>query len=419
MKVAIVTLGCRTNQAESAKLSSTISSFGHQLVDIKENPDVCIINSCSVTGRADSQSRKLVARFSNENKKVIVTGCYAHLNKEQIAESFPGVLVVPNDQKELFSSYLPVLGQGDRQRLSLSSCLPLNRHRPIVKVQDGCDNGCTYCIIPLARGSSRSRSMQEVLDEVIAIEQSGFREIVLSGIHLGMYGKDLTPTEGLGDLIESILKATASVRIRLSSLEILEIDSRLIDLMQDRRICKHLHVPLQSGSDVILARMNRRYFRADFEQCITTLRDRINNIAIGTDIIVGFPGESDADFMQSRELLSRLDLAYLHVFPYSRRQGTPAAVLPGQVPDMIKRERVSELRSLGNAKRCAFASAQVGEVLEILVERRNGARHYGMSANFCKACVVSDKQIPSGSVVAARVTAAIGEEVVAHPINET
>lgn len=416
MKVAVITLGCRTNQAESAKISSFISEHGHYLVDTKDNPDIYIINSCSVTAKADAQSRQLAMKFLKNNKKVVLTGCYAELNKEELLTSLPGVALVGNDRKEDFRSYLPLLGSeanasgGPIRTVS-------HRKRPIVKVQDGCDNRCAYCIIPLARGASRSRPADEVIAEVRQIEDSGYREIVLSGIHLGMYGKDLPVRSDLSSLLAGILHATRHIRVRLSSLEIPEIDDKLLELMQDSRICNHLHLPLQSGSDAVLSKMKRTYLKAEFEECMNTLQKRVKNIAIGTDIIAGFPGESDDDFLSGIRFIERMGFAYLHVFPYSRRKGTAAADLPLQVADNVKRERVSVLRELGERKRSAFADMQLGQTLDVLVERSDVSGYLGISANFCKVLIHTEERIPSGSLVSARIVGHSHVGLDAHLIN--
>lgn len=400
MKVAIVTLGCRTNQAESSSLADEVLRAGHEIVDMQDSPDICIINSCSVTAKADAQSRQLVSRNLKQNRSVIITGCYAHLNHEYLTSAFPGITVVSNEEKKLLPSLLPPV---KAEAPGKHQAVVRPRHRPIVKVQDGCDNRCSYCIIPQARGGSRSRPLSDVLAEVAGRESEGFRELVLSGIHLGMYGRDMKNGTDLATLIEHILRSTQTVRIRLSSLEVQEIDDRLLELMQDRRICRHLHIPLQSASSTVLRRMNRSYDQAFYEKCLFNIQNKLNNIAIGTDIIVGFPQETDEEFHVTHTFLDAHPFAYLHVFPYSRRPGTHADLMSGHVADTVKKERVAIIKALGTDMKRSFMRSQIGRTVDVLIERRDKSFCYGMSSTFFKVRVERAEKKMLGSIVPVRI----------------
>lgn len=417
MKVAVVTLGCRTNQAESSAISCEIANNGHQLVDFNDNPDVCIINSCTVTAKADAQSRQLISRALKRNARVIITGCYAHLHKSAIVDAFPEVHIVGNDVKSAFSSYLPILGKGDAPSGPFLPKGSLQRHRPVIKVQDGCDNSCSYCIIPKARGTSRSKAIAEVIQEVLDQEAKGYREVVLSGIHLGMYGKDIIPETSLKDLLEELHGCIRHVRIRLSSLEVNEIDEELLSVMQKNRICNHLHIPLQSASNTVLQRMNRLYGQADFEQCMHNVTKWLKNVAIGTDIIVGFPGETPQEFYETCRFLELMPFAYIHVFPYSVRTGTAAALMKNHVDERTKLQRVAEIKSIAAGIKSRFVASQVGQVVDVLIERANGEFHEGMSSNFCRVRVISDAKLTLGSIVSAHVEGVEDDVLRARPIN--
>jgi len=400
MKVAIVTLGCRTNQAESSSLADEVLRAGHEIVDMQDRPDICIINSCSVTAKADTQSRQLVSRNLKQGRSVIITGCYAHLNREYLASIFPGITVVSNEEKSSIPLLLPNKKEGCVTTLQ---SVTKSRHRPIIKVQDGCDNRCSYCIIPQARGASRSRPLPEVIAEVAKRESEGFHELVLSGIHLGMYGRDMQNGTDLATLIEHILRNTQTVRIRLSSLEVQEIDDRLLELMQDIRVCRHLHIPLQSASNSVLQRMNRSYDQAYYEKCMLNIQKNLKNTAIGTDVIVGFPQETDEEFYATRAFLKTHEFAYLHVFPYSRRSGTQADLMSGHVADAVKKERVAIIKELGTDMKRRFMSSQIGRTVDVLIERRDRNFCYGMSSTFFKVRVDGAEKKTLGSIVPVRI----------------
>lgn len=415
MKVAIVTLGCRTNQAESSSFADALLHAGHTMVDMQDNPDLCIINSCSVTAKADAQSRQLVSRNLKQGRSVIITGCYAHLNREYLASRFPGITIVSNEEKSSLPSLVPLTKE---ERFVTLQAATQSRHRPIIKVQDGCDNRCSYCIIPQARGASRSRPLPEVLAEAARLETEGFRELVLSGIHLGMYGKDMRNGTDLATLVERVLLCTKDVRIRLSSLEVQEINDRLLELMQDRRLCRHLHIPLQSASDTVLRRMNRQYDKAYYEKCMRTIQNKLGNIAIGTDVIVGFPQETDEEFHETRTFLERNALAYLHVFPYSRRPGTQADLMSGHVAEAVKKERAATIKELGRTIKRRFMDSQIGQTVDVLIERLDKNVSHGMSSAFFKVRIEHAKKRAPGSIVPVRIVGVFDDVAEGVPEND-
>jgi len=388
--VAVATLGCKVNQCESASFQSCFAEQGFTLTPINKPADIYVINTCAVTAKAAAQSRQLIRRVqrTNPRAKVVVTGCYAQVapekireieaapvsivgnaNKHQIIEAAiadcrPAGNLMPNVAGEYFNE---IAGQKE------FSILPVKRFsdrtRAFLKVQDGCNNFCSYCIVPFVRGRSRSMEAEQVLDQARLYAEEGHREIVLTGIHLGHYGLDLKPPGSLLDLLQKLITATSQVRYRLSSLEPTEISRELLELMENAdNFMPHLHIPLQSGADAILKKMNRRYSVELFMEKVYYCRKMMPTAAIGTDILVGFPGETEENFLQTYELVSKLPFTYLHVFPYSKRPGTLAAKMSHQVPAKTKEERVAVLRKLDHKKRTAFYGSRIGSVHPVLVE---------------------------------------------------
>ena len=386
MKRAIITtLGCKVNQYESAAFHTAFAEAGFTIVKSGVNIDVVVINTCAVTSKAGTQSRQAVRQAirKNPDARIIITGCYAELAAKELAAIDElrerQYCIIGNSKKD---QLVPVSIQDDfASQILLGSIdsasaichLPVryfgDRTRAYLRVQDGCESFCTYCIVPFTRGPSRSLSEQEVIRQAKIFAESGFKEIVLTGIHLGQYGRDLNPSVDITGLLDHLSQATPDVRYRISSLEPTEITEQLLILMQNRsNIVPHLHIPLQSGDDEILARMNRKYTTAEFQSTVESCRQYLPDAAIGIDILAGFPGESNGHFQNTKSFLSSLPCTYLHVFPYSRRPGTIAATFKGEVKKQLKEERVAELRMLGEAKRNAFYQSQIGRTLPVLVE---------------------------------------------------
>ncbi len=406
-------MGCRSNQAESAKIEADLLQHGHELADSADGAEVFILNSCTVTAKADAQCRRMISKALKSGQRVIVTGCSAEINKEKLLKAFPSVELFGNSEK---NNIINKIGQSFQ---NLDNVIPVpHRHRPIVKIQDGCDNFCSYCIVPYARGRSRSRPMQDIINEAMNLEQSGFNEIVLSGIHLGMYGKDIHETIDLVVLLQALLLKTHIPRIRLSSLEVPEMNEKLLEVISEERICNHLHLPLQSGSNAILRAMNRNYTAMDYETCVQTVLRRIPDLCLGADVMVGFPGEDDSSFAETEAFIERLPLSYLHVFSFSRRDGTPAATMTGQIPENVKKSRSERLRQLGMRKRRAFISSQLGRTTPVLVESVHHTKYHATTRNFIKAVFQSTKRHPMGSLVTVTLDEAIHDFATAHPVNE-
>jgi threonylcarbamoyladenosine tRNA methylthiotransferase MtaB len=383
MRISVVTLGCKVNQSESAALTEAFAARGHTAVGPGEPADVCVVNTCTVTGRTDYQSRQIIRKVVREHPDatVIVTGCYAQTRPDAIAD-IPGVsLIVGTGDKERIPDLVaeppgerPGRIVGDPAGIRTCSAPPLERFsghtRAFLKIQDGCDAFCSYCIVPYARGRSRSLPEEDVLERLRRLGRNGHREVVLTGIHLGAYGRDLAPPTDLARLLRRAETDAPVERLRLSSLEPLEAEGVAGAIRSGRRVCPHLHIPLQSGDDGILAAMNRHYDSAFFAGLIRRLLDAIPDLGIGVDVLAGFPGESEAAFLRTVALLEALPVAYLHVFPYSRRPGTAAADRPGQVPEAEKKSRCETLRALGQRKREAFAERFAGRTLSVLIEEK-------------------------------------------------
>ena len=388
--VAIATLGCKVNQCESASFHQSFAEKGYTVTPFSQAADIYVINTCAVTAKAAAQSRQLIrkAHRTNPDAKVVVTGCYAQVDPQKIQEILTGhVCIVGNANKhQLADAALQDTGPCQKchddnkpqyfneisQQKQISH-LPYKgfagRTRAFLKIQDGCNNFCSYCIVPYARGRSRSLVPSEVLQQAALFAAGGYKEIVLTGIHVGHYGLDLTPAASLLDLLEKLTKQLPGVRFRLSSLEPTEVSRELLQLMTvTDNFMPHLHIPLQSGDDSILRKMNRRYTVADFTKLIIRCKAMLPEAAIGIDVLVGFPDEDDAAFSRTAELLETLPVTYLHVFPYSRRPGTPAAGFVHQVPEKIKEQRVAILRELDHKKRTGFYSSHLGEVHRVLTE---------------------------------------------------
>ncbi len=399
LKVAITTLGCKVNQYESASFLSGFEEKGVSQVPFSQPADVYVVNTCAVTAKAGAQSRQMIRRALRANPKarLVVTGCYAQVAAQDIFDiADQPICIVGNGYKDRL---VEIALSGEHCDLEIymgdigrnKDICPLTvrhftgRTRAYLKVQDGCNQFCAYCIVPFARGRSRSLPPQEVLAQAAAFVENGYKEMVLTGIHLGHYGLDLEPKTPLVELLQMLLAQRLPVRYRLSSLEPTEITPELLNLMAtSENLMPYLHIPLQSGSDQILNRMNRRYTAAQYAEVIAQSVSGVPGVAIGVDVLVGFPGEDDADFQKTYDLLTSLPVSYLHVFPYSRRPGTLAAGMRGQILKKVKEERVALLRELDHKKRHAFYSSHLGEVHQVLAENSNNRFHLmkGFTGNY-------------------------------------
>jgi len=393
LRVAITTLGCKVNRADGDALIGRVN--GLVLVPFDHPADVYIINSCTVTATADRQSRQMVhrARRLNPTARIYLTGCLAAVSTEPgLRDELDGIY--PAARHAELICELTSLSEGFVEKGRGASRAPLeygaeratcDRARPFLKVQDGCNHACSYCIVPRARGPSRStRTPTEIVGDLRRLAADGYREVVLTGIHLGQYGADLTPPVGLSALVGELVDPPVVSRIRLSSVEPLEVTPELIALLRrhPHALCPHLHLPLQSGDDGVLQAMNRPYRMAQIQELLQPLR-QVPDLALGTDLIAGFPGETDAQFERTLALVRHGPFTHLHVFPYSRRSDTAAAALPPVASATIKR-RARALREAGRRRWQAFATSQVGQVRSVLVEQIRDGQLTGITDNYLR-----------------------------------
>ena len=403
MRVAITTLGCKINQYDSAVIQNRLEQH-HSLVSFEEPADCYIINACTVTDHADWEARQMVRRAKrlSPGAKILVTGCYAQVNPAEVAR-VPGVdYVVGLNRLDALLEFVNFPGDGEskvavsdvkRERgVPVFGTRALPGHtRAFLKVQEGCNYTCTYCIIPTARGLSRSVTPRDVLEQIRSLADAGYREIVLTGIHLGGYGQDLKPKVDLTTLLEMITGQRAMPRLRLSSLDPREVPDRLLELMAGSDVvCPHLHICAQAGDNDILQRMRRNYDTVYYRQLLMKVRERLPEAALGSDIIVGFPGETDEAFEGSLEFFAELPLTYFHVFPYSARRGTVAVSMPDHVESSTKKARARRMRELGSAKKREFCQRFLGRTASVLIEDkfdRATGRRRGFSRNYLPVLV--------------------------------
>ncbi len=417
--VCVGTIGCRLNQYETDLIKRSFVERGYTVVPEDAPADIAVVNTCTVTGRSDYRSRQLVRRLRRRNSAgiVIVTGCYAQ-NEPEAAASIPGVDMVVGNAAKL---RLPDLIQrrNGRPILVLGS-LPTTyeegpetrgriggRTRAFLKIQDGCDQACAYCAVRLARGPSRSRPWDSILGEAEAALGSGYRELVLTGVNLGSYGRDLAETIDLAGVVERLASLPGVGRIRLSSVEPQEVTDALVELVGSHpRVCRHLHLPLQSGSDPILARMNRSYGREDYARLVERITERVPDCGLGADVMVGFPGETPEDFRSTVELVCSLPVSYLHVFSYSPRAKTPASAFGHGVSGDDKKARSRELRRLALESSLDFRRRFVGKRLSILVETTaESGLVSGLSDNYIRVEAEGDASLVN-RLIEVRVTEA-------------
>ena len=378
MKVHLRMVGCRLNQSEIETIARQFQQLGHEVVEKPEEADHFVLNSCAVTQEATKTSRKLIRDFhrANPGGETTVTGCYAQIAPQEMV-SLPGVRsIIGNRDKD------QLVAQITGQPLEIYDSEPfergltpggLGRTRAFVKVQDGCDNACTFCVTTIARGAGRSRSLADIVREVNALHSSGCQEAVLTGVHLGSYGHDLGDPNGLVGLVKALLQQTAMPRIRLSSLEPWDLSPDFFALWEDRRLCRHLHLPLQSGCDATLRRMRRNTDQQRFRALVQAARAAIPKLRITTDVIVGFPGETAEEFAESERFVREMNFGGLHVFRYSSRPGTPASRMRDQVGSALKKRRSARLLELSQTAQRDFATTLLGSPQEVLWEQVIGA----------------------------------------------
>ena len=435
-KIAFYTLGCKVNQADTASMENLFLRSGHQLVSFDGEADVYIINTCVVTNTGQRKSRQTIHRAirKNPNALIVVTGCYPQTAAEEV-KAIAGVDMIIGNQDRAQIVQLVEERLAHRQTDTLDAVHKLtastafeemaagditDKTRAFLKIQEGCNQFCTYCIIPYARGPLRSRSLESIRTETQRLISAGFKEIVLIGIHLGCYGKENPDGPTLYDAVKTVLEVPGVQRLRLGSLESVEVEPRLLTLMQeDARFCRHLHLPLQSGCDKTLQAMHRPYTTAKFKTLLADIKTKVPDIAITTDVIVGFPGETEADFETTCKFAESCGFSKMHIFPFSARKGTPAEKFAGAVTEAVKKERADILGRIDETMHKAFLQGMVGQNAEVLFEQPAGEDYFeGLTGNYQRVFVKSGGRNLGGEILPVKITAFDGEKLLGEIIKD-
>lgn len=435
-KIAFYTLGCKVNQADTASMENLFLRSGHQLVSFDGEADVYIINTCVVTNTGQRKSRQTIHRAirKNPNALIVVTGCYPQTAAEEV-KAIAGVDMIIGNQDRAQIVQLVEERLAHRQTDTLDAVHKLtastafeemaagditDKTRAFLKIQEGCNQFCTYCIIPYARGPLRSRSLESIRTETQRLISAGFKEIVLIGIHLGCYGKENPDGPTLYDAVKTVLEVPGVQRLRLGSLESVEVEPRLLTLMQeDARFCRHLHLPLQSGCDKVLQAMHRPYTTAKFKTLLADIKTKVPDIAITTDVIVGFPGETETDFETTCKFAESCGFSKMHIFPFSARKGTPAEKFAGAVTEAVKKERADILGKIDETMHKTFLQAMVGQTAEVLFEQPAGEDYFeGLTGNYQRVFVKSGGRNLGGEILLVKITAFDGEKLLGEIIKD-
>lgn len=417
---ATYTLGCKVNQYETNAVEEVFIEDGFTLTDFDEKADVYIINTCTVTAMSDKKSRQIIRRAKKQNKNslVVVIGCYSQISPDEVAKIEDVNLVMGTSNKKeilqevkklkLTDKVIKVNSLKDENEFeNLDTKAHSKNQRAFLKIQDGCDRYCSYCIIPYTRGKVRSRRKQDILKEIEELSKNDYKEVVLTGIHVASYGKDfrlksLKEQENVNDInenylldvIESIAQNDGIKRIRIGSLEpVIITDNFLEKLTKIEKFCPHFHLSLQSGCDETLSRMNRRYTTEEYEESVNKIRKYFDNPAITTDVIVGFPGETEEEFNKTFDYLKKIKLYQMHIFPFSRRSGTKAYDMPNQIPEQIKHTRVEILKKLDEQNRDSFENNMIGKIEQVLFEQRAGEYFEGHTKNYVKLYMKTEQDL--------------------------
>lgn len=389
MKVGIYTLGCKVNTYESEFIISLFKNRGYQIEDFNKECDIYIINTCTVTNQSDRKDRKIINSVKNKDACIVVCGCFVESAKNY---NYEGVdVVIGNYNKSQIVDLVEEHLKTKKQIIKKENIMQVpfenmeitnseTRTRAFVKIQDGCENYCSYCIIPFVRGKCRSKDKDTVIREITNLVNNNYKEIVLTGIHTGNYGVDLGLS--FSTLLEEILTIPNLKRLRISSIEITELDDKFLNLLQNNILCNHLHIPLQSGSNKILKLMNRKYTKEEFKKYIEKTRKIRPNISITTDVIVGFPNETEEDFQESLEFIKDINFSKVHVFPYSKRDGTKAARMNGHINGTIKKERTKKLLELSNHLEEAYYQNTIDKKEKVLIEKIEKGYAHGHTSNY-------------------------------------
>lgn len=435
-KIAFYTLGCKVNQADTASMENLFLRSGHQLVSFDGEADVYIINTCVVTNTGQRKSRQTIHRAirKNPNALIVVTGCYPQTAAEEV-KTIAGVDMIIGNQDRAQIVQLVEERLAHRQTDTLDAVHKLtastafeemaagditDKTRAFLKIQEGCNQFCTYCIIPYARGPLRSRSLESIRTETQRLISAGFKEIVLIGIHLGCYGKENPDGPTLYDAVKTVLDVPGVQRLRLGSLESVEVEPRLLTLMQeDARFCRHLHLPLQSGCDKTLQAMHRPYTTVKFKTLLADIKTKVPDIAITTDVIVGFPGETEADFETTCKFAESCGFSKMHIFPFSARKGTPAEKFAGAVTEAVKKERADILGRIDETMHKTFLQGMVGQNAEVLFEQPAGEDYFeGLTGNYQRVFVKSGGRNLGGEILPVKITAFDGEKLLGEIIKD-
>lgn len=435
-KIAFYTLGCKVNQADTASMENLFLRSGHQLVSFDGEADVYIINTCVVTNTGQRKSRQTIHRAirKNPNALIVVTGCYPQTAAEEV-KAIAGVDMIIGNQDRAQIVQLVEERLAHRQTDTLDAVHKLtastafeemaagditDKTRAFLKIQEGCNQFCTYCIIPYARGPLRSRSLESIYTETQRLISAGFKEIVLIGIHLGCYGKEDPDGPTLYDAVKTVLDVPGVQRLRLGSLESVEVEPRLLTLMQeDARFCRHLHLPLQSGCDKTLQAMHRPYTTVKFKTLLADIKTKVPDIAITTDVIVGFPGETEADFETTCKFAESCGFSKMHIFPFSARKGTPAEKFAGAVTEAVKKERADILGKIDEIMHKTFLQVMVGQTAEVLFEQPAGEDYFeGLTGNYQRVFVKSCGRNLGGEILPVKITAFDGEKLLGEIIKD-
>ena len=409
MKAAIHTLGCKVNIYESEYITNILKENGYQIVDFDSKADIYIINTCTVTNTSDKKSEKMIKRARKQNKDAIIIamGCHAQIKGDNIDAD----IIIGNKDKSKIISLIEEYQENKNkikriynldnisfEDMYISS---FNNHtRAFVKIQDGCDAFCSYCIIPYARGPIRSKDPKTVIKEITSLVENGYKEIILTGIHTGKYGKDINYT--FEQLLKDIIKIKNLYRIRISSIEINELTDPILNLIKDNKIiAKHLHIPLQSGSDKILKLMDRKYDLKFYKDRIEKIRKMIKDVSITTDLIVGFPNENEKDMEDTLKFLKEIKFTKIHTFPYSKREGTKAASMENQIDETIKRKRVKTVLELSDQLEQDFYQSKLNETEEVIIEQTKDGKSYGYTSNYIK--VEIDSPLKPNEVISVKI----------------
>ncbi|MEG2893348.1 MAG: tRNA (N(6)-L-threonylcarbamoyladenosine(37)-C(2))-methylthiotransferase MtaB [Clostridium sp.] len=429
-KVALYTLGCRVNQYETESITESFTKKGYEVVDFEDYADVYVINTCTVTNIGDKKSRKMLrkAKKTNEDSVVVAAGCYAQVSPEELSSIEEVDIVVGTSDKSKIVDFVEEFLQTKEKKNYVNNIMSVrdfeemdideyqDKTRAFLKIQDGCDRYCSYCLIPYARGPVRSRPLENIVEQVRSLVANGFKEIILSGIHISSYGKDLK-THNLVDVVETLSKTIGLERIRIGSIEPMFFSEGVLErLKKVKSFCPHFHLSLQSGCDETLKRMNRRYTTKEYKDVVDKIRDTFEDASITTDIIAGFPGETHEEFNETYKFLSDIKLSKMHIFKYSERKGTKAEMLDGKINPQVKEERSKALIELDLKNERQYMEKYLGRTMDVLFEEAHDGVYTGYTVNYLKVIVTSNTKI-RGRILKCTLQSIEGDGIIGEIIN--